>query len=682
VHLPLDFYPEQLFIFLGQLIDQLTIHARGWAMKTLLSLLLGATVLSVATFPVAVSAIEEDVAGSQSDTESAAELPELVISASRTETPLEKVGRSVELRRAEEIQANQSQNLTEALSTVSGVRGFEIGGPGSPGVSPIEIRGFRSSGTQLLLNGWTLSDPSSISGNFDPYFSYLLSDGISSVEVLKGGVGVLYGSDGLAGAVNIRTGVPKAGLSGGARFEAGAYATLTESAQLNYGADEGNIFSSVTRVDSAGLDEHGDYENTNLLLGGEYEVIEDKLRIAPLVFLVNGSTDLDNPPSIGAAGELIPNQDTLRNKVDNTALAYGVTATLLADERNTTKASVYSVLSERDFFFDFSGFEFESNFSGRALTVELENAYKLVSAGSEIVTGVRYDNQNAETDDGSVSDEQSRDNYAAFIYDRTDLFEDRLTLAGGYRLTRIGAVNETVSTLEGSAVINVPETDSRVHGSVQQGFRAPTLYESSGKTLDFSTGALIDVGNRNLEQEETLGFDIGVGQFFFDKTLLVDQTFFLIDADETILYDFANSTHVNGGGGQTRGFESSIQWLPWEWYRGRAAYTHLDQAQGLDGLRSQRRPWNWFSISNTFLWKGATLAGELRYRGSQELQFFGVADRLEEGDVTVFDLALSVPIYGGVEAYLRVDNVFDSKYTEAGYQMPRGSAYAGVRFKL
>jgi len=94
---------------------------------------------------------------------------------------------------------NQGNRIENTLKTVPGLFVKNYGG--RSGISTLSIRGASSSSTLVLLNGMRLSSPQT--GMFD--FSLISSNLFSQVDILKGGSGVLYGSNAMAGIVNLNT---------------------------------------------------------------------------------------------------------------------------------------------------------------------------------------------------------------------------------------------------------------------------------------------------------------------------------------------------------------------------------------------------------------------------------------------------------------------------------------------
>ncbi len=608
--------------------------------------------------------------------------PVTVITADRIATEPENVGRSVDVRGNKEIENTKSQTLTDVVQNVSGVRMYNLGGAGAPGLTPIEVRGFPTKGTQIMLNGLTLNDPSSVSGIFDNFFNSLDVYDIERVEVLKGGAGVLYGSDSQSGVINLITKMPSDGTSVNLAFEGGSYDTFSESALINLGTERGGLIAGVSQTDSGGLDTHGNYSNTTVSLIGDYEVIPGELLVIPIFRLIKTDLDLDTSPTVNGSGELVTNQDTERNNSDARNFLVGLTTEYSPSDRIDTKGSVYFLDNDRDFFFDFDGFGSESEFKGSSLNVDLQASIHLEEIASRVTVGVEFEHQEVDTDAGGVIDSEQRDQTAFFVHDRTRFLDDNVQLGGGIRVTEISDTDKTNTSLEASSIVKIPQTESRFHASIADGFRAPTLFESKGNIVDFNTGELVTVGNGNLEEEESISWDIGIEQPLFDDSIIFDVTFFQIDADETIIFDFANNIHVNGGGGKTEGIESSLLYRPCEYAYLRAAYTHISKAEGIDGRRRQRVPRNWFTLTGVALNGPLTVSAELSYRDKQELEFFGVADRFTEDNVTLLDVTASLEINENIEIFVRGDNIFNVNYTEAGYEMSGASAYGGIKLKL
>ena len=97
----------------------------------------------------------------------------------------------------------------------------------------VYLRGASVGNTLILIDGMPMYDPSSISSNFD--LNLITVDECERIEILKGAQSTLYGSDAVAGVINIFTKKGKSlkPIGGNASVNAGTYGTLRGTFGLN-----------------------------------------------------------------------------------------------------------------------------------------------------------------------------------------------------------------------------------------------------------------------------------------------------------------------------------------------------------------------------------------------------------------------------------------------------------------
>src|SRR5205814_1295066 len=102
----------------------------------------------------------------------------------------------------QQLERSGGKDLSQVLSEQAGIY---IGGANSnPGKDKsIYLRGARVDHTLITIDGVPVYDPSGIGANFD--IRNLSIDNIERIEVLKGSQSTLYGSDAIAGVINIIT---------------------------------------------------------------------------------------------------------------------------------------------------------------------------------------------------------------------------------------------------------------------------------------------------------------------------------------------------------------------------------------------------------------------------------------------------------------------------------------------
>ncbi|MFM8710116.1 MAG: TonB-dependent receptor, partial [Sphingomonadales bacterium] len=127
-------------------------------------------------------------------------LQEVVVTANKYEKKQNQTGKVVSVISSEMLRQSGGRSLGELLNQVAGVT--VPGANNNLGSNQtINIRGASAGNALILLDGIPVNDPSVISNYFD--INLLSVDQIERVEILKGGQSTLYGSDAVAGVVNI-----------------------------------------------------------------------------------------------------------------------------------------------------------------------------------------------------------------------------------------------------------------------------------------------------------------------------------------------------------------------------------------------------------------------------------------------------------------------------------------------
>jgi iron complex outermembrane receptor protein len=128
-----------------------------------------------------------------------------LISRTDTETPT-----PVQVLTAQDIQKSGKTSVAELLNDLAangqGTLGTGFSGAFANGASGISLRGLTVGATLVLVDGHRLA-PYPLSDDAQRAFvdvSSIPFDAIDSIEVLKSGASSLYGSDAIAGVVNIK----------------------------------------------------------------------------------------------------------------------------------------------------------------------------------------------------------------------------------------------------------------------------------------------------------------------------------------------------------------------------------------------------------------------------------------------------------------------------------------------
>ena len=131
------------------------------------------------------------------------ELERVIVSATKTERDVSKTPVSTKIFTQTDIEAIGANNLKDIFYHLPGV--FI-----NPNAARLSIRGVGGKNTLLLIDGRRIG--SEYSNFYDS--NRISANSIERIEIVKGPVGSLYGSDALGGVINIITKKPKQGFEG------------------------------------------------------------------------------------------------------------------------------------------------------------------------------------------------------------------------------------------------------------------------------------------------------------------------------------------------------------------------------------------------------------------------------------------------------------------------------------
>ena len=232
---------------------------------------------------------------------SGASLDEVVITASRSPKRISEIGKVVRVINAETISRSQGRTLPELLNNVAGLT---IGGNGgnNADVKAVYMRGASAANTLILIDGIPVNDASEISGEYN--ISAIAIDNIERIEILKGGNSTLYGSDAVAGVINIITRKGNDDLSANILGTAGSYNTFKQALGLNgqlnntsisinsSNTDARNFSSALPSNGQTGFDKDGFHQKSFQLNLGQK--ISDLFSVRANFQANNNQADLDN----------------------------------------------------------------------------------------------------------------------------------------------------------------------------------------------------------------------------------------------------------------------------------------------------------------------------------------------------------------------------------------------------
>ncbi len=174
-------------------------------------------------------------------------LPEVVVTASRWEEPVESVPQDVTIITRADIEKKGVPFVVDLLRFQPDLQVVQNGGPGT--VATLLMRGGESDQVLVLVDGFKFNNPTTGSADL----SSLLTTDIERIEIIKGPQSTLYGSEAMAGVVNIITKKGAGKLKSDLSVEGGSFATVKTSGTISGGTDRTNYRLSATFFDTDGI---------------------------------------------------------------------------------------------------------------------------------------------------------------------------------------------------------------------------------------------------------------------------------------------------------------------------------------------------------------------------------------------------------------------------------------------
>lgn len=158
---------------------------------------------------LAMACIMVSGAGAAAET---TELNPMVVTATRSSVSLADAPAAITVITAEQIRARGATNLLEALR---GTPGITLNGRQVGGRKTLSIRGAEDRHTLVLIDGRRISSTDDTIGHSDYQYGWVGIEQIERIEVVRGPMSALYGSEAIGGVINIITRQAQREWSGG-----------------------------------------------------------------------------------------------------------------------------------------------------------------------------------------------------------------------------------------------------------------------------------------------------------------------------------------------------------------------------------------------------------------------------------------------------------------------------------
>jgi vitamin B12 transporter len=633
----------------------------------------------VAALAAAITALPER-SDAQQVADTATVLDPVIVTATKLPTPRNQLPSSVSVLSGEQLRAQGIRSVHEALRTVAGLNVVETSSFGS--ATSLFVRGAESDYVKVLVDGVPLNLPG---GSID--LANLTLDNIERIEVVRGPTSVLYGSDAVAGVVQLFTAAGRGPMRANLGVRGGTHSSIVVDADIVGGAEELGYSLGFSRAASDGLyDFNSEYDN--LALSGSVGYRPDSHSDARLS-LRYGDSEYHYPTD-GSGLVVDHNAHQLQDRVTVALDAgrrfgriVGARLSLAVDRLNSGINDASDGPADTLGFF---GYESE----GRILRRSADLRGNLYAPRAAVITaGLHIERQ----DERTVGVSQSE-----FGPARDSLIANRMNLGyyaqlqaqpvngaavvAGLRLDDNGAFGTFVTYRAG--VSYRAASGTRLRGSVGRAFKEPTFLENYGN-------GPFAIGNPDLVPERSLSWEVGLEQGLWDGRLELGGAYFAQRFRDMIQYTFATANpgdpnYMNVAAADASGIELTFRAGVGAGLTLGGDYTYLATAvtdAGFDsdrddafvvGERLLRRPTNHVSAFARYRFPGDRLLLGLRIdhvgdRDDRDFSQFPTA-RVTLPSYTRVDLNGAIKIVSRRSAFLdislsgRVENLFDRQYQE------------------
>ena len=540
---------------------------------------------------------------------------EVLVTASSTPLLAREVAKALDVIDAQELALRNELSVAEALRTLPGIRVQSLGGPGS--FTTIRTRGMRSYDTAVLIDGLRFRDAASPQNDATGFLSNLATVDTERIEVMRGSGSSLYGSNAMAGVINVTSRTGGGPAQGDVLLEGGGLGLVRTVPSLRGGlaGDRLTYSGAVSYIDvTKGIRGANPYRSISpqgmlryqlsptLSATGRVWHAGDEVRTRnspdfPGAVLANFPAAGSVPavalptdqlerferglPFEGGAATFVPSAndpDAVRRSsflnasaVLRHSVAPGATYRVAYQAAATGREHANGPRGV-----GFQPFDASSSFyDGRTdlLQARLDAA---LGTSNFFSAGYEFEREQLFTEASGNVATITIDSYSHALYaqDRIELLGGRLQVSFGGRVQTFdlpdptfaggshpygGARLDVPTAYTGDAAVAwfVPGSETKLRLHLGNSYRAPSPFERFGGTFSSFFRSFSFYGDPRLEPERAVALDGGIDQWLFDSRLQVGATAFYTDLQNTIIFDFANFPAATDPFGRSFGYRNS-----------------------------------------------------------------------------------------------------------------------------
>jgi vitamin B12 transporter len=631
-------------------------------------------------------------------------LGEVTVTATKYSTKTTETGKVVTLISRQQIEHAGSRDLAQVISELGGV--FVNGYTNNAGKEKnIYLRGARVDYTLITIDGVPVYDASGIGSNFD--IRNIPIDNVERIEILKGSQSTLYGSDAIAGVINIitrKTGTKPVSITGTAHY--GSYDTKRFNTTFNGNKGLFNYSVGFTHFNTDGFSEakppvgsittfDKDGYKQNALQATLGIKTGKALNIQPFLRWSKNSGSLDQDAFIDELDHTYSSHNfqtgarnviTLKNTLVNISYQYNRTYRNYLDDSTKSRNGYYTysktVYKANEHFAEVFLVQALSNFK---LTLGTELRFsKTDYEGLNVIPPFPPYSPEAtiekQLQSGDSVNQKQLAAYAALNYKK-----NAFSIEGGGRLNHHSVYgNNFAFNINPSYFL---EKKIKLFVNASSGYKTPSLFQL------FS-----EYGNKDLKPETSMNIEGGLQYFSPNDNFNGRATWFNRSTRDVIAFFFDPATYrsryINQDRQKDHGFELEVSTSVANRVQLKALFTYvtgnittIQNGKDTTYFNLLRRPKSNLVISaGSQLTKALYIMLQGSATGSSRDVYFDASFQPTDIKLThyyLLNLYTEYAFHRGIKIFADIRNITNQKYSDVyGYNTASFNAYGGIRFQL
>lgn len=599
------------------------------------------------------------IAAETADSLHSRNLDEIIVTGSNNSVGRNLLPYTVTTVGAAQLEATGSTQLLSAISglvpslfvTERNIFGFGVSNGGSGHIKMRGVGGDRASAVLMMVDGQP---------QFAGLYSHHVADfygteNVERVEVLRGPASVLYGSNAMAGVINVITRDPKEkGVKTNLTYQYGSCNTWLTSLTNTVKTGKFSSLVSLGYNSTDGVKKHFEFDQSNVYAKIGYDFSGHWTAKADYSLMEFHGNDPVYPSLSGKEG--IYTQHVIRGEASVMALnTYGNT--------NGAVRAYYSYGNH--FIHDPNYFH---SLDDRLGVVAYQNFMPWTGASATV--GFDFDRYTGKIPVSGGKDHSENpmatlrrkaiSEYSPYVTLQQNLWSDRIVLNAGLRMANSDMFD--TQWIPQAGFVFAPWDGWRLKASVAKGYRNPSFRELY----------LYKFANPDLKPENMTNYEVSIGKSF-GRWFSADITGYYAKGADMIQQ--TATLNKNTGSFINKGIEVSARSHPlntlsiWTSY----SYLHTSISDLTGAPRHQ-----YYLGAGWDAFKG--FHADVETKGIADLY---VADDTYMNYYMTLNLRLSYWVIRQVQIFVNLDNITDTKYViNKGYPMPRFTAMGGFRLSF